>query len=72
MKIQKYQFLTFLIAAYAIFMTLYFGVDLLRSGQTVRFWVTLIAETVVIILAFFALRKRDQLRKERKKEISET
>ncbi|MCH5230671.1 MAG: hypothetical protein J1F43_02630 [Muribaculaceae bacterium] len=65
MKIKKYQFITVLLALYAIFMTLYFGLDLLKSGQVLRFWLTLGCETVVIILAFFALRRRDRLRKER-------
>lgn len=66
MKIQKYQFITGLLVVYALFMTLYFGLDLLKSGQALRFWITLSCEVVVIILAFFALRKRDRLRAERK------
>ena len=66
MKIKKYQLVTFLLALYAIFMTLYFGLDLLKSGNIARFWITLGAEIIVIILAFFALRKRDRLREQRK------
>lgn len=68
MKIPKYKFVTALLAVYAIFMTFYFGLDLLRSGNAVRFYSTLIAEIIVIILAFFALRKRDSLREEKKKK----
>lgn len=60
---KKYQFVTLLLAAYALFMTFYFGLDLLAAGQTLRFWATLIAETAVITLAYFALRRRDQMRK---------
>lgn len=67
MKIKKYQIITCLIALYAVFMTFYFGLDLLKDGQTLRFWLTFIAETVVIVLAYFALKKRDRYREERKK-----
>ena len=55
-----------LLTAYALFMTLYFGIDLLKSGHEFRFWATVVAETVVIILTFFALRRRDRLREQRK------
>ena len=68
MRIKKYQLLTILISAYALFMTLYFGLDLLKEGQTVRFWLTAVSEAIVIILAYFALKKRDLYRQERKKE----
>ena len=68
MKIKKYQLVTFLLAVYALFMTFYFGLDLLRSGQVVRFWITLGAEIIVIVLAFFALRKRDMYRDQRKRD----
>ena len=71
MKIKKYQLLTFVIAAYALFMTLYFGLDLLKEGQTLRFWITLISESAVIILAYFALKKRDFYREKRKKELKD-
>ena len=69
MKLKKYQFVTILLTAYALFMTLYFGLDLLKNGEQTRFWVTLGCETAVIILAFFALRKRDSLRAKRKKDL---
>lgn len=67
MKIKKYQFVTTLLALYALFMTFFFGLDLLREGQVARFWITLSCEITVIILAFFALRRRDQLREQRNK-----
>lgn len=69
MKIKKHQFITCLLALYALFMTLYFGLDLLREGQALRFWLTIGAETTVIILAFFALRRRDMLREQRNKSL---
>ena len=65
MKIKKYQVVTGVLAIYGIFMTLYFGLDLLKEGQALRFWITLSAEIIVIILAYFALKRRDNLRKKR-------
>ena len=47
-------------------MCIYFGIDLLNSGQYGRFFCIAGAETLVIVLAFFALRKRDRLRQQRK------
>ena len=72
MKVQKYQVVTFMLVAYGLFMTLFFGLDLLKSGQALRFWLTLGAEIIVVTLAFFALRKRDRLRKERKKDLQDS
>lgn len=66
---KKYQIITCLLALYAIFMTFYFGLDLLKEGQNLRFWITLIAEITVITLAYFALKKRDYYRDQRKKEM---
>ena len=69
MKLKKHQFITLLLIAYAFFMTFYFGLDLLKEGKAVRFWVTLTTEMTVIVLAFFALRRRDQYRQQRNKNI---
>lgn len=65
MKLQRYKVITFLLIVYALFMTLYFGTDLLKTGHTTRFWLTVGGETLCIILTFFALRRRDRLRKDR-------
>jgi len=46
-------------------MTVTFGADLIASRQYVRFWITAIAETAVIIALYFALRRRERLRRER-------
>lgn len=62
MKFQRYKVVTTLLVLYALFMSIYFGRDLINSGQTTRFFVTLGAEAVVIVLAFFALRRKDRLR----------
>lgn len=59
-----------LLAAYALFMTLYFGLDLLKTGHYLRFYGTLVAEIAVIILTFFALRRRDRLREQRRQSES--
>lgn len=69
MKLKKYQILTIVIALYAIFMTFFFGLDLLKEGQSIRFWVTLILETIVIFLTYFALKKKDFYRQQRKKDM---
>ncbi len=63
MKLKRYKVVTFLLAAYALFMTLYFGLDLLKSGHALRFWLTIAGETICLILTFFALRRRDRLKK---------
>lgn len=68
MKPQRYKVITFLLLAYALFMTLYFGLDLLKSGHTARFWLTIAGEILCITLAFFALRSRDRYRQRHRKE----
>lgn len=67
-KPPRHIFLTILIGAYAVFMAVYFGSDLLRSGQYTRFFVTIAAEALVLVLLFFSLRRRDKLRETRKNE----
>lgn len=69
MKIKKYQFITCLLGIYALFMTFYFGIDLLKGGQTLRFWITAAAEAIVIVLAYFALKRRDRYREDRKRNL---
>ena len=66
MKLKKHQFVTGLIAIYAIFMALYFGPDLLKEGKALRFWVTLGCEAIVIVLAYFALKRRDEYREQKR------
>ncbi len=65
---KRHVIVTILLTAYALFMTFYFGLDLLKSGHEFRFWATVVAETIVIILTFFALRHRDRLREQRKNQ----
>lgn len=69
MKLQRHIIVTSLLVIYALFMTLHFGLDLLKTGQETRFYLTVAAEALVIILTFFALRRRDRIRKRQNKDI---
>ncbi len=71
MRKYKYIWLPALLAVYFAFMTVYFGLDLLRSGETLRFWGTIIAETAVLIALVIFLKKRERLRTERERDIAE-
>lgn len=72
MRKYKYIWLPTLLFLYFLFMTFYFGLDLLRSGETTRFWATVGAELLVIIALVFFLKRRDRLRKEREEDIANT
>lgn len=72
MRKYKYIWLPALLALYFCFMTVYFGLDLLRSGETLRFWCTIGAETAVLIVLVIFLKKRERLREEREKDIADT
>lgn len=52
-------------------MTVYFGLDLLRAGENLRFWATIGAESAVLVALVFFLKKREKLRCEREKDIAE-
>lgn len=71
MRKYKYIWLPTLLGLYFIFMTVYFGLDLLRSGETLRFWATIGAETAVLIALVFFLKKRERLRSERENDIAD-
>lgn len=64
-RLPKYKIMTGLLTIYALFMTFYFGLDLLRSGHALRFWLTVAGEALCLILTFFALRRRDRLKQAR-------
>lgn len=72
MRKYKYIWLPALIGVYFIFMTFYFGMDLLRSGEQLRFWATVGAELLVLIALVFFLKKRERLRMEREKDIEQS
>ena len=69
MRKYKYIWLPALLFLYFLFMTFYFGFDLLRAGEHFRFWATIVAELIVIIALVFFLKKRERLRKEREEDI---
>ncbi len=71
MRKYKYIWLPALLAIYFLFMTFYFGMDLLRAGETARFWGTVAAEAVVLAALVFFLKKRERLRNEREKDIAD-
>lgn len=58
-KIRRHQAITAILVVYALFMTIYFGRDLLIQGQYPRFYATLGTEIIVIILTYIFLKKRD-------------
>lgn len=66
MHFKRYQVITVLLVIYALFMTFYFGLDLLKNGEATRFWLTVGGELLCIVLAFFALRRRDSFRNKNK------
>lgn len=70
MRKYKYIWLPSLLGVYFLFMTFYFGTDLLRTGQQLRFWLTVAAEMAVLIALVFFLRKRERLRSERENDLA--
>ena len=72
MRIYKYIWLPALVAAYFLGMTFYFGLDLLRQGETTRFWLTVAAEVAVLTALVFFLKKREKLRMEREQDIADS
>lgn len=69
MRKYKYIWLPTLLAIYFLGMTFYFGFDLLRQGEATRFWLTVGAEAVVLVLLIFFLKKREKLRTERENDM---
>lgn len=70
MRKYKYIWLPALLAVYFLGMTFYFGFDLLCQGEAMRFWLTVGAEVVVLVLLTFFLKKREKLRAERENDMA--
>lgn len=70
MRKYKYIWLPTLLGIYFLGMTFYFGLDLLRQGEATRFWLTVAAEAVVLVLLTFFLKKREKLRAEREDDMA--
>lgn len=71
MRKYKYIWLPALLAVYFLGMTFYFGLDLLRQGETSRFWLTVGAEATVLVALVFFLKKRERLRMERENDMTD-
>lgn len=71
MRKYKYIWLPSLLGIYFIFMTVFFGLDLLHKGETLRFWATVGTEIAVLIALVLFLKKRERLRSEREKDIAD-
>ncbi len=69
MRKSKYIWLPLLLAVYFLFMTFYFGIDLLKAGESVRFWCTVGAELIVLVALSFFLKRREKLRREREEDM---
>ena len=46
---------------YALAMTLYFGPRLLSEGQSLKLWISIAVEVLVVVALFFALRRKERL-----------
>lgn len=69
MRKYKYIWLPALLGVYFLFMTFYFGIDLLRAGENMRFWGTVAAELLVLLALVFFLRRKERLRREREEDL---
>lgn len=65
---KKYIWLPLLLAAYFIFMAVYFGADLLKTGHYWQFIATSAGELIVLVALFFSLKRRERLRREREND----
>lgn len=69
MRKYRYIWLPVLLLIYFMFMTFYYGLDLLKSGGAVQFWCTVGAEVVILTALAFFLKKREKLRREREDDL---
>lgn len=66
---KKYIIVPAVLAVYFLFMTFYFGTQLLREGEVLRFWLTVVSEVIVLIALYFVMKKRQKYREEREKDL---
>ncbi len=66
---KKYIIVPAVLAVYFLFMTFYFGTQLLREGEVLRFWLTVVSEVIVLIALYFVMKKRQKYREEREKDM---
>lgn len=67
-KLKKSNWLPWILAVYAAAMSIYFGPELIASGNHTRFWITLVAEALCITGVYFALRRKERLQAEREEK----
>lgn len=65
MKSKRYIVVPLVLLTYAVFMSVYFGLEMLREGQTLKFTIICCAEALVLVLLSLSIRKRDRLKAER-------
>lgn len=66
----KYIWLPTILGVYFLFMTFRFGVDLLADGQSIKFWVTVCSEIIILVLLSIVLKKRQKYRELREADIN--
>jgi len=71
MKNNRHIWVPIVIGIYFIFMAVYFGRDLIASGQYLRFGITAGVEILLLVALFFALRRRRKYRIDREKSLED-
>lgn len=60
-KLKKSQWIPLGVALYAIGMSCYFGPRLIAEGLSVKFWISVAFEILIVVALFFALRRKEKL-----------
>lgn len=60
-RIRKSVWVPAALTLYAVAMSLYFGPRLIAEGLALKLWLSVAFEVIVIVGAFFALRRRERL-----------
>lgn len=63
-RIKKSIWVPLCLGVYAICMSLYFGPRLVSEGQSVKLWISIAVEVLVVVALFFALRRKERLASE--------
>lgn len=65
---KRYIWIPALLAIYFIFMAVHFGMQLLENGESLKFWLTIVAETLVLLALSYVMRRRQILSEEREED----
>lgn len=60
-RLKKSVWLPVGLGLYALSMTLYFGPRLIDEGMSLKLWVSVAVELLVVVALFFALRRKERL-----------